>query len=57
MILYNYNDQTLFSDTLTSAIVLGVVKTLVFQARVSTQPLGPADVNAKKNMFDPYIDV
>ena len=39
MTLCNNNDLTWFSDTLTSA-----------------RPLrGPADVNALKNMFDPYI--
>ena len=34
----------------------GDIKTLAFQAWVSA-PLsgGPADVNASKNMFDPYI--
>ena len=36
----NNTDQTWFSDTLTSARPLGVVKTLALQARVS------ADVNA-----------
>ena len=46
MTLCNSNDQTWFSDTLTSAGRLGVVKTLAFQARVSTPPSGPADVNA-----------
>ena len=41
--LCNNNDQTWFSDTLTSAGLLGVVKTL---ARFQRHPRGPADVNA-----------
>ena len=49
MTLCNNNYQTCFSDTLTSAR-----PTLPFQAQVSTPPSGPADVNALKNMFDPY---
>ena len=53
MFFCNNNYQTWFSDTLTSR-PLGVVKTLAFQAQVSTPPRGPADVNAQKNMFDPY---
>ena len=40
MTLCNNNDQTWFSDTLTSARPLGVVKTLAFQAPVSTPPSG-----------------
>ena len=40
MPLCNNNDQTWFSDTLTSARLLGVVKTAAFQARVSTSPSG-----------------
>ena len=55
MTLCNNNDQTLFSYTLTSARPLRVLKTLTFQAQVLTSPSGPADVNAKENMFDPYI--
>ena len=46
MTLCNNNDQTLFSNTLTSARPLGVLKTLAFQAQVLTSPSGPADVNA-----------
>ena len=42
--LCNNNNQTWFSDTLTSARPLGVVKTLAFQARVSTPPLGVQQV-------------
>ena len=38
MTLCNNNDQTWFSDTLTSARPLGVVKTLALQARISTPP-------------------
>ena len=53
MTLCNNNDQTWFSDTLTSARPLGVVKILAFQAQ--HHPWGPADVNAKKNMFNSYI--
>ena len=50
MTLCNNNDQTWFSDTQTSARPLGVVKTPGFQHH----PRRPADVQAKKNMFDPY---
>ena len=39
--LCNNNDQTCFSDTLTSNGTLGEVETLAFQAQVSTSPLGP----------------
>ena len=53
MTLCNNNDQTWFSDTLTSARLLGVVKILAFQAQHLT--LSPADVNAKKNMCNSYI--
>ena len=56
MTLCNKNDQTWFSDTLTRAEPLGVVKTLAFQDWVSAPPSGPADVNAYKNMFDHYIN-
>ena len=35
-----------FSDTLTSARPVGVVKTLAFQAQFQHDPRGPADVNA-----------
>ena len=38
--LCNNNDQIRISDTLTSARPIGVVKTLAFQARVSTTPSG-----------------
>ena len=44
--LCNNNDQTWFSDTLTSVESLGDVKTLAFQARVSAPSLDPADVSA-----------
>ena len=43
MILCNNNDQTWFSDTLTSNLL-----DLGFQRH----PRGPADVNTLKNMFD-----
>ena len=46
----------MFSCALTSARPLGVVKNLASQARAQHHPRGPADVNAKKNMFDPYIE-
>ena len=46
MTLCNNNDQTWFSDTLTSAKLLGVIKTLAFQTWVSHHPRGPADINA-----------
>ena len=54
MSLCNNNDQTWFSDTLTSARPLGVVKTFAFQARVSTPSLGSSRCLFIENMFDPY---
>ena len=47
---YN-SDQTSFSNTLTRA----VVKTLDFQALVSTPPSGLADVNAYKLCLIPIL--
>ena len=46
---------TWFSDTLTSARPLGVIKTLTFQALVSTSLLGSSRYKSIVNMFDPYI--
>ena len=46
MSLCNNNDQTWFSDTLTSVDPTGVVKTLAFQAKFQHHPRGPSDVNA-----------
>ena len=51
------NDQTWFSDTLTSARPLRVVKTLAFRLGFRHHPRGPVAVNALKNMFDPYSNV
>ena len=46
MTVCNNNDQTMFSDTLTSARPLGVVKTLAFHAELQQRPRGPAKANA-----------
>ena len=55
MTLCNYNDQTWFYDACkTSAVPLGVVKTLGFQAWVLTSPSGSNRCKGKENMFDPY---
>ena len=56
MTLCNNNDQTWFSDTLIYARPLGVVKTSPFRFAFQHHPRGPADINAKKNLLDPYID-
>ena len=55
MTLCNHNDQTWFSDMLTYARLPGVVKPLPFRFGFQ-HPLRPADINAKKNKFNPYID-
>ena len=46
MTLCNNNDQTWFSDTLTTARPLGAVKTLAFRLGFQHHPWGPAGVNA-----------
>ena len=57
MILCNDNDQTWFSDTLTNVRPLGShVNPRLSGSGLNTTLGGPADVNAEKNMFDPYID-
>ena len=56
MTLCNNNDQTWFSDTLTSARPSRVVKALAFQALVSTPPSGSSSCQCIENMFDPYIE-
>ena len=52
MTLCNNDNQTWFSDTLTSREWL---KHSPFRLGFQHHPQGPADVNAWKNMFDPYI--
>ena len=53
----NINDQTCFSDTLTSAgNPREGLKPSPFRLGFQNLPRGPADVNAQKTMFDLYID-
>ena len=45
----------MFADTFTSAGPIGVDKNSPFSLGFQHHPWGPADVNAKKIMFDPNI--
>ena len=54
MTLCNVNDQTWFSDTITSARPWGSLKPSPFKLGFQHHSRGPADVNESKNMFYPY---